>query len=199
MAQYKLIGTLNSRALRVAWALEEMKLDWELEPALPQSKEVLGHSPLGKIPVLIEGTVAITDSAAILHYLADKYNQLTFAAGTPERAQQDAFTFMIIDEIDAVLWAAARNSFILPKEKRVPEIKETLKWEFAKSIKAIEERMADGPYLMGERFTIADILLGHCGGWARVAKFDIPEGPIRDYFKRLIERPSYQRLMDLRS
>ena len=42
--------------------------------------------------------------------------------------------------------------------------------------------MGNGPNLMGERFTIPDIILTHIGGWARVAKFDIPDGKLRDYF-----------------
>ena len=42
--------------------------------------------------------------------------------------------------------------------------------------------MNNGPNLMGERFTIPDIILTHIGGWARVAKFDIPDGILRDYF-----------------
>jgi glutathione S-transferase len=51
--------------------------------------------------------------------------------------------------------------------------------------------MGSGPNVMGEEFTIPDIILTHVGGWARVAKFDIPDGKLRDYFRRQIKRPAY--------
>jgi glutathione S-transferase len=51
--------------------------------------------------------------------------------------------------------------------------------------------MHDGPNLMGEKFTIPDIILTQIGGWARVAKFDVPDGKLKDYFRRQIKRPAY--------
>ena len=89
------------------------------------------------------------------------------------------------------MWTAARHSFVLPKEMRVSELKDTLRWEFARSLKILESRMGSGPNVMGEEFTIPDIILTHVGGWARVAKFDIPDGKLRDYFRRQIKRPAY--------
>ena len=107
------------------------------------------------------------------------------------RCQQDSFTQFILDELDSILWTAARHSFVLPKEMRMSELKDTLHWEFAKSLKVLESRMGTGPNVMGEKFTIPDIILTHIGGWARVAKFDIPDGKLRDYFRRQIKRPAY--------
>ena len=129
--------------------------------------------------------------------MADKYNQLTFPAGTIERAQQDSFTQFILDELDSILWTAARHSFVLPKEMRVSELKNTLHWEFARSLKVLESRMGAGPNVMGEKFTIPDIILTHIGGWARVAKFDIPDGKLRDYFRQQIKRPAYKSAINL--
>ena len=77
------------------------------------------------------------------------------------------------------------------KSLGLSELKDTLRWEFTKSLKILESRMDNGPNLMGERFTIPDIILTHIGGWARVAKFDIPDGILRDYFRRQIKRPAY--------
>ena len=74
---------------------------------------------------------------------------------------------------------------------RVIELKNTLHWEFARSLKVLESRMGTGPNVMGEKFTIPDIILTHIGGWARVAKFDITDGKLRDYFRRQIKRPAY--------
>ena len=188
---YKVIGKTNTRAMRVLWAMHEIGLEFNHIKAAAQSVEAQKANISGKVPSLIFNDITITDSTAIITYLADKYAQLTYPAGTIERAQQDSFTQFILDELDSILWSAARHSFVLPKELRVSELKDTLRWEFTKSLKILESRMDNGPNLMGERFTIPDIILTHIGGWARVAKFDIPDGILRDYFRCQIKRPAY--------
>ena len=188
---YKVIGNTNTRTLRVLWAMNEIGLEYEHLKVGAQSAEAQLANVSGKVPSLEANGVNIADSTAIITYLADKYNQLTFPAGTIERAQQDSFTQFILDELDSILWTAARHSFVLPKEMRVIELKDTLHWEFARSLKILESRMGSGPNVMGEEFTIPDIILTHIGGWARVAKFDIPDGKLRDYFRRQIKRPAY--------
>lgn len=188
---YTLIGSTNSRAFRVVWMLHELGVPFEQIKAGPRSDEVLKYSPLGKIPVLLDGDAVIPDSAAILTYLADKHGALTAPAGTVARAQQDAMTFRILDEIDALLWTAARHSFVLPEEERVPEVKESLKREFARNLERITDEIK-GPFLMGEQMTIPDILLCHCGGWARGAKFPDASDAFKAYAKRLRERPAFQ-------
>ncbi|MBO6603781.1 glutathione S-transferase family protein [Rhodophyticola sp.] len=193
---YQVIGGVKSRALRVLWTLEEIGLDYEHVSAPPRSDAVISFNPAGKIPVLVSGGVPITDSVAIMTYLADKHGALTFPAGTIERARQDSLTQFIVDEFDQLLWTAARHSFVLPEDKRVPEIKDSLKWEFERSQKALIPRMAeDGPFLMGDTMTIADILLAHCGGWAVAAKFPIVEPQFRDFVTMMRERPAFQRAM----
>ena len=188
---YKVIGNTNTRTLRVLWAMNEIGLEYEHVQVNAQSADAKKFNISGKIPTLEVNGINIADSTAIVTYLADKYNQLTFPAGTIERAQQDSFTQFILDELDSILWTAARHSFVLPKEMRVSELKNTLNWEFARSLKVLESRMGTGPNVMGEKFTIPDIILTHIGGWARVAKFDIPDGKLRDYFRRQIKRPAY--------
>ena len=188
---YKVIGNTNTRAMRVLWAMQEIGLNYDHLRVNARSPEASKANFSGKVPSLDVDGIIINDSTAIITYLVDKYNKLTFLPGTIERAQQDSFTQFILDELDAVLWTAARHSFVLPKELRVSEVKDTLRWEFAKSIKTLELRMGDGQNLMGEKFTIPDIILTHIGGWARVAKFDIPNGKLREYFRRQIKRPAY--------
>ncbi len=196
---YTLVGAPMTRAFRVLWMLEELGLEYDLKPEMPHSDAVKAVNPAGKIPALIEGNTIITDSVAIIQYLADKHDGPTYAAGTLDRAQQDSLLHCINDEIDSALWTAARNTMFLPEEKRVPEIKDTLKWEFSRSIKSLEQRLGDGPYLMGEKFTVPDIVLAHCCGWARSAKFDLGDGPIRDYIRRVIARDAYQRADKIRA
>ena len=190
---YKLIGNKHSRAFRVLWALEEMGLDHELIPAAPRSNEVRALNPSGKIPALMDGDAVLLDSVAIIQYLADKHGQLTHPAGTIERARQDGFMQFACDELDGTLWTAARNTFVLPEERRVPAIKETLRWEYRRSVKTLVERLGDNEYLMGDMFTVADIVTAHCGIWARGAKFDSENAAFDAYVDRVTARPAYKR------
>lgn len=193
---YKVIGGIKSRTLRVLWALEEMGVPYEHVPAPPRSDEVTAFNPAGKIPVLVTEGVPITDSVAIMTFLADKHGQLTYPAGTIDRARQDSLTQFIVDEFDQILWMAARHSFILPEERRVPAVKDTLRWEFERSQRALIPRIAeDGPFLMGDKLTIPDIILAHCGGWAVTAKFPIVEPQVRDFVAMMRDRPAFQRAM----
>ncbi|MCT4559208.1 MAG: glutathione S-transferase family protein [Pelagimonas sp.] len=188
---YTLYGKTNTRAFRVVWMLAELGLDYEHVQEGPHGASIREISPLGKIPVLKDGDAVIPDSGAILTYLADKHGRFTAPAGTPERGQQDAMTFRILDELDAVVWTAARHSFVLPEEERVKAVKATCAAEFTRNIARICDEMK-GDYLMGDELTVPDILLVHCSSWARMAKFpEMPEN-FKPYFKRIKERPGFQ-------
>lgn len=191
---YTVIGQRASRAFRVMWLLEELGQDYTHVDVKPGTDEVLKYHPTGKIPVLLDGDVALTDSAAIMTYLADKHGGLTFAAGTVERAQQDAWLHRINDEIDAVLWTAARHSFILPEDKRVKEVKESLKWEYERNLQRIMDEMK-GPYLMGDTVTVPDLIFAHCGGWAMSAKFPNDNEAFKAYTKSLRSRDAFKKAL----
>ncbi|KUP95025.1 glutathione S-transferase family protein [Tritonibacter horizontis] len=193
---YKVIGAPLTRTFRVLWTLEELGLDYSHQPAKPQSDEARSYDAAGKVPILIEGEAVITDSLAIMTYLADKHGSLTAPAGTIARAQQDSVINLVNDELDALLWVAARHSFALPEEWRVPAIKPSLKWEFARSISRVESRLT-GEYLAGDRFSIADILLTHCLNWAFGAKFEIESPALLAYGKRMRSRAAFQRVAAL--
>ncbi|MEZ5824550.1 MAG: glutathione S-transferase family protein [Geminicoccaceae bacterium] len=190
----KLIGTPRARTTRVMWALEELGEEYELVPAFPHSEEIRAVNPAGKVPALVVDGTVLLESVAICQFLADRAGQLTFPAGTIERAIQDGYTQFIVDTIEGALWNAGKHTFVLPEDKRVPALKPVLRWEFARAMQDLEARFGDGPYLMGERFTIPDILMGHAAGWAKMAKFELPSGKIGDYLQRIDNRPAVERM-----
>ena len=126
-----------------------------------------------------------------MQYLADKHSALTAPAGTPARARQDALTFWLIDEMDAILWAAAKHSFVFPEEQRVPEIKDSLKAEFARSAVNLSDRL-DGPFLMGEQVTIPDLLATHCINWSIGAGFARVDDKLGNWAKSMRDRPAFK-------
>lgn len=187
---YTVIGGTKSRAFRVMWMLEELGQPYALNPAAPRSEEARKYNPSGKIPALVDGDEVLTDSLAIMTYLADKHGALTAPAGTPERARQDALTFWLIDEFDAILWAAAKHSFIFPEEARVPAIKDSLKAEFERAAKNLSDRI-EGPFLMGDQITVPDLLAVHCINWSIGAKFPRVDDKLNLWAKSLRERPAF--------
>lgn len=189
---YTVVGHLRSRTFRVLWVLEELAQPYTHQSATPQSAEIRAVNPFGKIPALVDGDTTLTDSVAILTYLADKHGALTHPSGTLERAQQDALTFAILDEMEAPLWSYAKHSFALPEEHRVPAVKDTLKWEFARGTENLLKRTGDGPYLTGDTFTITDIIATHLGTWATKAKFPISDA-YQSYLDQTRTRAAYRR------
>lgn len=193
---YKVYGRVRSRAARVLWLLEELGVPYEHIDVGPHDPQVVALNGSGKVPVLVDGEHMITDSSAIMTYLADKHGDFTYPAGTIERAKQDALFHTVLDEIDAVLWVAARHSFVLPEDKRIPAVIDCTKWEFERNLARLEARM-EGPFLQGDKMTISDILLTHCLNWAHGAGFPVTSRKIKDYAKEMRARPAFQRTFAL--
>ncbi len=189
----QVIGHIRSRAFRVVWMLEELGKAYEHVSARPHSKEVLACNPSGKIPVLQDRGITIADSTAILGYLSDSHGRFTHSCGSEIRVRQDSWTYLLLDEFDACMWAAAKHSFVLPDEWRVPDLKPTLKWEFQCAASSLAKRLGAGPYLTGDEFTVPDIILTHCCDWAELAKFEVSEPKILAYLDRTRSRPAYRR------
>ncbi|MEM7302109.1 MAG: glutathione S-transferase family protein [Pseudomonadota bacterium] len=195
---YKIVGSPKTRAFRVLWTLEELGLDYEIDPTGPHKEPIDTINPSGKIPAFYDGDEVIIDSVAISQYLADKHGALTFAAGTIERAQQDSFTQFAMDDVENALWTAAKNSFILPEDVRVPAIIDVCKMEFQKAMDVFEERLGERKFVMGDAFTVADIFIVHCLNWARNSDFPTPDGTIAAYADRVRARDGYQRAWERR-
>jgi len=188
---YTVIGSVKSRAFRVIWMLEELGQSYDLVPAAPRSDEAKRYNPTGKVPALLDGDELLTDSVAIMQYLGDKHGALTAAAGTPARARQDAVLFTLIDDFDAVLWAAAKHSFVFPKDQRVPAIKDSLKAEFARATTAMADRL-EGPFLMGDAITVPDLLAVHCINWSIGAGFDPVDARLGEWAAGLRKRDAFK-------
>ena len=191
---YKVFGIPQSRAFRVLWMLEEIEIKYENIQLKPGSREIKKINKSGKVPVLLDGEEILTDSSAIISYLGDKHKKLCFPRGSIDRARQDAMVFRIIDEVDMMLWSAARHSFILPEDMRVNAIKPSLKWEFQKNIDRIMDEK-EGKFLMGNKFMLPDIILAHCGRWARSAKFPLENEKFNRYVKLCFDRPAVSELI----
>ena len=189
---YNVIGAPRNRTFRIIWMLEELGEPYERTPVKQHTPEVMKYSEIGKLPVLVDDGQGISDSAAIVTYLADKHAKMTAPAGTIARAKQDAVTFQVLDDLESIIWIATRHGFILPEERRCPDLKDSAKWEWAKNLKGLEKRFK-GPFVMGDEMTVPDILLTHTLSWGAGAKFPVESDLLLDYGKRMRERDAYKR------
>ena len=187
------IGTAKTRGLRPLWVLEEIGLAYDQEAEFPRSDRAFELNPLGTVPILLDGDIKITDSIAMLYYLSDKTGQLTFPAGTQERADLDARINFLTTDLEAPLWVKAKHSFVLPEEDRVIEAKAPAQAEFHRAEARFATLLGDSEFLVGDRFTIADIVAGHLARWATNDGTGIENPIYAAYFERLKTRPSWQR------
>ena len=177
----KLYGYRNGRTLRAVWALEEAGASYEyveVDLFRGEAREpwFLELNPAGKVPVLVDGTQTIPESAAICLHVAEKYPAAALLppVGTPERTQCYRWSSFVLTELDSALWTIAKHRFALPRDKRVEAVIDTAVWEWSCAAKVLAEGLAGQSYLAGHSFTVADILAGHTLLWAKSARLDPP-------------------------
>ena len=194
----KLYGSKNSRSLRCAWALEEAGATYEYqrvnmmkgEGYAPAFKAI---NPLGKIPALQDGELTLTESMAIVHYVADKFPQSRLLPeDSATRAQVHRWAYYAVTEVEPHLWAVAQHRFALPEDKRVPALEPTTVWQLARSLRPIEEALVAQPFIAGAAFSLADIVVFHCLVWTLSAKLEGVGVASLAYIERLKTRPAYQ-------
>ena len=188
---YTVIGTPKTRAIRVIWMLEELGQPYDIDPVPPRDAKLAAINPSGKVPVLKDGEDYVIDSVAILQYLADKHGALTNKAGTIPRAHQDSWTQFAVDDVESPIWTAAKHTFVLPKDLRCEDAKKGCRHDFDRAMANFSQRLGDKTYVMGDTFTVPDLLLAHSCGWAKSMGWTIPnEGNVAAHLARTLSRPA---------
>jgi glutathione S-transferase len=196
----KLYGCPDTRSTRTAWALEEAGADYDYEPVILRKGEgrrpsFLRVNPSGKVPVLVDGDLVLSESVAICTYVGDLFpaSHLTPAVGTADRGRYNQWMVFAIAEFEQPLWAIAKHRFVLPKELRVPAVEEAAKWEFARACRVVEKGIGEKEFIVGDRFTAADIMLAHIIAWAKSVGIQMESAALQSYADPLLARPALQR------
>ncbi len=191
----KVYGFPQTRSRRVTWMLEELGQDYEFilvdfNKGEPKSPEYLAINPAGKVPAMQDGDLLLTESAAILTYLGDKFPEkgLVPAAGTAERGVFEQWSYFTLCELEQPLWTMGKHRFALPEEYRVPQIMKTAEWEFQRALALLEQGLGDKQYILGDRFSAVDILLGHTLIWGINFKQAVEPQNLTEYVERLRQR-----------
>jgi len=189
-------GAGTSRTLRAHWALAELGLGYEAKPIGPRTGETQTTSfrvlnPKEKIPVLVDGDLVLTESAAIIAYLGDRYGRLTPASGTRERARYEEWQSYILMELDAhTLYVMRKHGDLSNLYGEAPLAMDAARAGFEKQLRWAEPRIAAEPHLLDD-FSGVDILMTSCLDWALAYGFELPT-PFLDYLARQHGRTAYR-------
>ncbi|MBP53263.1 glutathione S-transferase family protein [Marinobacter sp.] len=192
----KLYGTPPTRALRVIWLLNELGLEYELHPvALLQGEHLhqdfLSLNPAAKVPVLVDGDLVLTESAAIQIYLAEKHPQAGFIPESLEnRAQMYRWIFFLVTEIEQPLWRIARHTFLYPEENQLPQDVKLATKECIDMLAVLERHMAEREFIVGDRLSVADFNAAYTLDWASEENMLAGAPRLRDYLKAMYARPT---------
>lgn len=192
----KLYSNPQSRATITRWLLEELEQDYELINVVygdgsMRSDEFLSLNPMGKIPVLVDDDIVITDTVAIAIYLCDRYKDpVDFAPAIDDPQRAEYLRWLVFQ-------ASSIEPAMMQKAIGFEAKREGAGWGTADLvIETLENRLEKAdPFLLGDRLTGADIILGASIGWA--LQFDLfPRSPaLVSYTERLTSRPAFARAM----
>ncbi|MGZ9143456.1 MAG: glutathione S-transferase family protein, partial [Candidatus Binatia bacterium] len=183
----KLYYNPQSRAVIAKWMLDECGAQYEIvaidfakrEHKAPEFPQI---NPAGKLPALVDGDSKIFEGAAICLYLADKFPQanLAPAISAPERGRYLSLMVYSTSQHEPAMSDALLKLDSLPQRG----------WtDFATAQAVVEGELGEGPYLFGDWFTAADIMIGSMFIWKRIFGAPPSRPAIEAYVNRLLARP----------
>jgi glutathione S-transferase len=171
-------GVGTSRTIRAHWALHELDLPYECRPIQPRSGETKSPeftalTARQKIPLLQDNGLVITESAAIVIYLSDAYGQQhnrQMPEDPRERARCLEWCFFVISELDATsLYVMRRHGGLRHIYGDAPQASESAATYFRQQMRSVERALDDRrAFILGDRFSAADLLLTSCINWRSV-------------------------------
>ncbi len=185
-----------SRAANVVWMLEEVGCEYSLAfvDLMAGAQKEAAHrtlNPMGKVPVLVDGEAVVSEAAAIAVYLADRYamGRLAPALDAPERGSY------------------LRWSFYAPSVIEPGCLAKSAEWEFRpgqagwgtydEMLDTISAAIGDGPWLLGESFSMADVVFGGTVRWMTMFGMLDKRPEYMAYVERLNERPAQKRAREI--
>lgn len=181
----KLYFAPRTRAIRARWLLEELGVPYELV-RLDLSKEEnrtpdsLALSPLGELPVLVDGEVTLFESVAVCLHLADRFPERNLAPppGSPERG--DYLQWLVFAEM--TLEAALADPSRSVQRPPVDAI-----------LSVVEARVAGREFIAGSSFSAADVVMASVLHRAHTQDLLGHHAPLMDYVRRHTGRPASRR------
>ena len=172
-AVVKLYEAPTTRSARCRWVLQELGVPFEAESVRlaegqHRQPEFLKINPYGRVPVLVDGDLVLSESVAICLYLADKFadRSLIPPVGTTERALHDQWLLFCVTELEQPLWQIRRHTALYPPTQQLPAEVAISRSNFKTAAAVLDHELGDRANLVGNRFTVADIVVAYTLFWA---------------------------------
>jgi glutathione S-transferase len=163
-----------------------------------QSPEYLAINPKGRVPALATPQGVITESPAILAYIAQSFPKAGLAPLDDPFAfaQMQAFNNYLCSTVHVAHAHRPRGSRWADEERSLADMKRKVPQTMAASFEMIEQTMLKGPWVMGERYTVADPYIFTLGRWLAGDDVDIKTFPrVYEHHMRMAERPTVKKTM----
>jgi len=161
MTKPKLFGISGSRALRAIWGIEEVGIDYEHVPvtfgADSKATEYLSVNPNGRIPALVDGDLQLFESMAINLYLTKRYGGVLYPSSANDEAKAWQWSVWAISEIEPLQMQIVVQKLFTPEDKRNPKVVEGATKALQRPLKVLDAALAGRDWLIGNRFTVADL------------------------------------------
>jgi glutathione S-transferase len=184
-----------TRSIRVRWTLQELGVDFESIPVNLMAgehrrPEFLKINPAGKIPVLVDGDFVLTESVAIVLYLAEKFpDKGLIPTDLTQRAQVNRWLLFAATELEQPLWRISRHTVLYPKDQRLPGDVLLASQEFSAMAGVLEKHMQQRQFIVGDSVTVADFVVAYTLDWANEVQLLDGFPQLLAYMKRMYARP----------
>lgn len=192
----------DARSFRPLWVLEEMGLPYELRmlpfPPRAAAPDYLAKNPLGTIPLLEDGDVRMTESAAICQYLVSRYGPSPLNVAPAEPGYAAFLNGLHFGEATLTFpqTLVLRYRRQEPPERRLPQVAEDYERWFLSRLRKGLGTLEHGFYAAG-RFTVADVSIGYALLLASKLGLDMQfTSEVVAYWARLSARPGYRRAQE---
>jgi glutathione S-transferase len=196
----KIYGTVRSRTARVLWMAKELGLEFEHIPlvmgdAAMKHPDFLKINPAGRVPAIDDDGFALSESLAINLYLARKYGDRAKPSLAPASLEEEAkiwqWSSWAMTDLEGPLHAIHLNRGLYPPEKRDARIAESAEAQVQRPLAMLNGVLADRAYLLGSRFSVADLNVACVLSTSRVAFIDMQAFPkVADWGRSCRERPA---------
>jgi glutathione S-transferase len=196
----KIYGVARSRAFRTLWMAGELGLPYEhvkvdFADSGTRRPEYLAINPNGHVPAIDDDGFKLWESMAINLYLAKKYSGAAgglYPQGPEDEARAWQWSFWGMTEIERPALTALLNR-IGPEDRRDDAAAEEAERTLAAPLKVLDAAVSTTPYLLGQRFTVADLNVASILAWARQARVNLAAFPKAEaWLKTCHDRPAAQ-------
>lgn len=184
-----------TRSIRVRWTLQELGVDFEpitvnLVAGEHRRPEFLRLNPAGKIPVLVDGELVLTESVAIVLYLAEKYRDKGLLPSDPrQRAELNRWLLFTATELEQPLWRITRHTRLYPEADRLPCDIDLASREFKAMAEVLEDHMQQRQFVVGNAATVADFVVAYTLDWGNEVGLLGHCPKLLSYMERMYARP----------